>query len=408
MMLTPEQKKQFSDILEELGRTLDITEEQHKAAVTSYEFVGEWLSKDDSPLAPYQPEILPQGSFMLGTMIRPTNEDDDLDIDLVCRLEGKQFSWTQVDVKAIIGDRLADHGMLKKLLELPDGRRCWTLQYSDSANFHMDVLPAVTSSGYRILMERTFSETDASADTLAIRITDKYEENYRTDPIPENWPKSNPFGYGKWFESRARISGREIKMMSEAVQPVPRYQKNKLPLQRVVQILKRHRDIMFNGDEDKPISIIITTLTARAYQQETDIYQALQNALDRIPAFIEERWSDKYQRNIKWISNPVNPEENFADKWPEKPQKEANFYDWLTHVKKDISEALGQSSMTAVMESLKQPFGDKVINEALGGYGKSLLHQRESGAMKMAAGTGVVGEVGRTTVTQHNPYGKNK
>ncbi|MEO9484053.1 MAG: nucleotidyltransferase [Ekhidna sp.] len=403
-----EQKRQFNEILQFLGESLDITQTQFDAAVRSYNVVGEWLSSPESQLYRYRPEILPQGSFMLGTMIRPINEDDDLDIDLVCRLEGKQSSWTQADVKAIVGNRLADHGTLKKLLELPDGRRCWTLQYYDSANFHMDVLPSVTSTGYRILMERTLTEAEASAESLAIRITDKYEDNYKTDSIPKNWPKSNPFGYGIWFESRARISGREIKLMTEAVQPVPKYQKNKLPLQRVVQILKRHRDIMFNGDEDKPISIIITTLTARAYQQETDIYEALQNALNRIPAFIEERWSEKHQRNIKWIPNPVNPEENFADKWPEKPKKEENFYKWLFQVKNDISEAIGQSSMTSIMESLKQPFGENLLNEALGGYGKSLLHQRESGAMKMAASTGIVGEVGRTTVTQHNPYGKSK
>lgn len=42
-------------------------------------------------------------------------------------------------------------------------------------------------------------------------------------------------------------------------------------LQRIVQILKRHRDIMFNGDEDKPISIIITTLASRAYRGETNL-----------------------------------------------------------------------------------------------------------------------------------------
>lgn len=91
-MLTTEQKKQFSEILEELGKTLDITETQHNAAVNSYEFVGNWLADSNSLLAPYKPEILPQGSFMLGTMIQPVNENDELDIDLVCRLEGKKMT----------------------------------------------------------------------------------------------------------------------------------------------------------------------------------------------------------------------------------------------------------------------------------------------------------------------------
>lgn len=41
------------------------------------------------------------------------------------------------------------------------------------------------------------------------------------------------------------------------------------PLQRAIQIMKRHRDMRFNGhrDEDhKPISMIITTLAAKLYE----------------------------------------------------------------------------------------------------------------------------------------------
>ena len=60
---------------------------------------------------------------------------------------------------------------------------------------------------------------------------------------------------------------------------MPAYKEKKSPLQRVVQILKRHRDLMFNGDESKPISIIITTLAARAYNKETDVLDALVNVV---------------------------------------------------------------------------------------------------------------------------------
>lgn len=49
-MLTQEEKKQFSEILETLGETLDITETQYNAAVSSYGAVGEWLAKPESSL----------------------------------------------------------------------------------------------------------------------------------------------------------------------------------------------------------------------------------------------------------------------------------------------------------------------------------------------------------------------
>lgn len=45
-MLTQEEKKQFGEILETLGETLDITETQYNTAVSSYGAVGEWPSSN--------------------------------------------------------------------------------------------------------------------------------------------------------------------------------------------------------------------------------------------------------------------------------------------------------------------------------------------------------------------------
>lgn len=409
-MLTKEQKKQFSDILEELGKTLDITKEQYDAAVKSYKYVGEWLSKEDSPLATYSPEILPQGSFLLQTMIKPINEEDDLDIDIVCKLEKIHASWTQYELKKLVGDRLKANGILNKLLVIPDGRRCWTLQYAESAKFHLDVLPSVVATGYRTILEKAFSATDLTdTKTLGIRITDRNTPNYRTSTNLHEWLKSNPFGYAIWFQDRCKIVTREVRMMSEAIQPVPKYQTNKLPLQRVVQILKRHRDKMFNGDEHKPISIIITTLASSAYSKETDIIDALLNVVSKMRNHISDR-NPFTGAKEKWVSNPVHPEENFADKWKEFPVRQINFYKWLDAVELDVKNIVAQQGkgLQFINESMQKPFGKDAVTKAFSSYGEKYLKQRESGVMKMAAGTGMLGETGRTSVPQHKPFGKNE
>jgi hypothetical protein len=407
-MLTLEQKNQFSEILEELGKTLDITKDQYDAAVRSYKYVGEWLSQEGSPLATYSPEILPQGSFLLQTMIKPIHEDDELDIDLVCKLEKIQATWTQFELKQLIGDRLKANGMLNKLLIIPDGRRCWTLQYAESAKFHLDVLPSVVATGYRTILEKAFSNTSApDTDILGIRITDRNTPNYRTSSNLHDWLKSNPFGYAIWFQDRCKISTHEVRIMSEAIQPVPKYQTDKLPLQRVVQILKRHRDMMFKGDEHKPISIIITTLASKAYNKETDIITALMNVVTGMASYIEERWSNEHGKRIKWISNPVHEQENFADKWVEYPERQSNFYLWLTEVKRDLTRIIDQQGKTLQIlnESMAKPFGKEVVTKTFSNYAANQLKKRESGALKMAAGTGMLGSVG-TTVKPHNFHGK--
>lgn len=186
-MLTQEENKQFSEILETLGETLDITETQYKAAVNSYGAVGEWLAKPESSLAPYKPVIRPQGSFMLGTMIKPVCEDDELDIDLVCELTGKNPQWAQYHLKQAVGNRLKANETYKNMLD-KEGRRCWTLSYADSAKYHMDILPSIVSSGYNIVLEKAFSATalDKNYESLAIRITDIKQTNYYTDTVAEN------------------------------------------------------------------------------------------------------------------------------------------------------------------------------------------------------------------------------
>ena len=408
-MLTAEQKKQFSDILEELGRSLDITETQYDNAVKSYQYVGEWLSEGDSPLLPHRPEILPQGSFLLQTMIRPIAEDDELDIDIVCKLEKTQKDLTQYDLKHMVGDRLKANRTLLKLLELPDGRRCWTLQYAESSKFHLDVLPSVVVANYNAILEKALAAKELAETTrLGVRITDKTSPIYRTSTNLREWMKSNPFGYAIWFQNRCRTSVHEVRMMSEAIQPVPKFQKNKTPLQRVVQILKRHRDMWANGDEHKPISIIITTLAAKAYKKETEILDALVNVANSMEDYIEERYMPELGKSIKWIANPVNEEENFADKWIEVAQKQINFYNWIKQVKADIKSMTEKRSLQLIQESLEKPFGQSTITKAFSNYGENYLKARESGALKMAAGTGMLGSTGRTSVSQHTNFGANE
>jgi hypothetical protein len=403
-MMTTEQTAQFNDILEAFGTTLDITETQYNAAVKSYEAVGKWLSKEGSVLVPYEPEILPQGSFMLGTMVKPEHENDELDIDLVCQMKGKAPGWTQFDLKQKVGDQLKSNDTYKTMLD-EEGRRCWTLVYSEVANYHMDILPCIVSKNYKTVMAKSFTEGELrNIGDLAIRITDKKEANYQTSTSPEEWLKSNPFGYSRWFFQQANLTLRKAGWILEAIQPVPTYRKDKLPLQRVVQILKRHRDVMFNGNDNKPISIIITTLAAKAYQKDIDVISALLNVTTNLRNCIEERYSEKHKRMIKWIGNPVNEEENFADKWPDNPKREENFFKWLNQVNTDIQKVIQQREMKNIQESLEHPFGKEIIAKAFSNYGNSLRLNREAGVLKMAAGTGMLGSVG-TTLKDHSFHG---
>jgi hypothetical protein len=273
----------------------------------------------------------------------------------------------------------------------------------------MDILPSLVASGYKIILEKSFSASEVNAiDQLSIRITDNMEANYKTSPHPEQWPKSNPFGFGRWFFYQASLGLKKARSFQESVQPVPSFQKEKLPLQRVVQILKRHRDLMFKGDQDKPVSMIITTLAARAYGQEPYIIEALLNVIQKMPSLIERRYSPKWGREIAWIGNPVNQEENYADKWPDHPQREAKFMKWMNQVSIDVQNAIAQIGIPKIQESLEKPFGKDAIRKAFTRYGEIQQRLRVSGALKMASGSGILSESGQISVKAHTFFGGNE
>jgi hypothetical protein len=118
---------------------------------------------------------------------------------------------------------------------------------------------------------------------------------------------------------------------------------DRTPLQRAIQILKRHRDTRFATSEneaDKPISMIITTLAARAFQQETSVYDTLATFLDQVQRF-QDTGIIKCEDD-KWvIANPVDPSENFADRWNDAGSKKSDaFFRWVNWLQEDIDSIL--------------------------------------------------------------------
>ncbi len=393
---------QISEILEELGKLLDVTETEFNAITKSYQAVGQFLAEGSSPLQQFNPSIHPQGSFLLGTVVRPIAEEDDLDIDLVCELENKPSCWAPFHLKNAVGNRLKSSDLYRSKLD-EEGKRCWTLLYGDN-KYHLDVLPSLVCHNYREIVTRYFSEAATrKPDELAMHITDKTKDGYYTELDSDKWMITNPFGYAQWFLSAAQSAYRREKTfaMEAKIDPVPKYRNGKFALQRAVQLLKRHRDKMFDGADDKPISIIITTLATRVYNNETNIYKALKHIAENMASYVEDR------NGIKWVANPVNKTENFADRWPSEPKRQANFYKWLNQLQIDINK-LEQSfgkGLPTIIKVLEDMFGETVSKKTGENYGRLLLERRKAGKLKMASTTGMLGLSGVTKVAAHNFYG---
>ena len=166
---------------------------------------------------------------------------------------------------------------------------------------------------------------------------------------------------------------------------------------------------MFDGDEHRPISVIITTLAARAYRKQQGIVQGLIDVAGEMSRFIEERVDPVTGRRIKWVPNPVNPLENFADKWGAFPEKEQNFLNWLSRLQSDLRRTFSTKGLGDIHESLSTAFGKRSVDRTFSELGDNTRLLRESGGMSMAAGTGIItGLGGRAPIINHTNHGTNE
>lgn len=347
--------KTAEDFLAALADELAISESRYEQACRSYASLGDWFHRPESTVLNYDPQVYVQGSFRLGTAIRPLNDEEEYDVDSVCLLCNLGTTdLTQAQLKTLVGNEVKAYrkaqGMVKPVRE---GRRCWVLDYADGAQFHMDIVPSVPNADrQRLLLEAR--GLDLKWYETAMAITDVESPVY--DVLLDDWQRSNPKGYAEWFKQRmGEVFERRRRTLAESikasVEDIPDY-KIRTPLQSAIMILKRHRDGMFEGRYDeRPISIIITTLAAHAYNDEEKIADALYSILSRMSQFIEH---DGLHYIIR---NPSDPLENFADKWPEHPEREAAFFEWLTQARQDFEMLAKQVEKRRLIESIQPRMG---------------------------------------------------
>ena len=361
-------------IIEELAASLDIPDSAYEKAEVRYKDLGAHFEGCDAKCAPFSPHIYPQGSFRLGTVVRPLNGECEYDLDLGCRVRNgiTKGSHTQQQLKTLVGIDLESYRKARQIEEkLEEKNRCWRLSYKDDLKFHLDAVPSIPEDrATKSIIEMAMLEAGSveslarSVTDLAGAITDRCSPFF--SEISSNWKISNSEGYALWFESRMKLAmdlSEQHAFSSKAarVDDLPA-RNRRSPLQRAVQILKRHRDVMFQGDiEGAPISVIITTLSAAAYRGEKDVASAVQRILSDMRGYVRD--------SIPRVPNPVNPAEDFADKWHDPAFRhlnfEENFWLWLEQAQEDFRIVADARDITYLEEQVNAKFATKIDGDRL-------------------------------------------
>lgn len=349
------------DILK-LIEGLDISPTMYKNATEKYKAVGTYLQDQGLTC-----DIFPQGSFSLGTVVRPYREskEADYDLDFICCLSEQKEKTTAKYVKNIVREALCKSEVYKEKLQDIEWDKCWTLEYAEvnGIGFNIDIVPGVSESDEIVqsMVSSRLSQKDAE---LAVAITDKRNQNYF-------WLTSNPRAYRNWFESinrpfleydrqnKRKVLFEKSRAVYNSIEEIPEGLERS-SLQRVIQILKHHRDVYYcriRKEDFKPTSAIITTICteiADGMDPSLNVFELLQAIADdfeiysRNQILTEEEFSRQYKSkntirksNGKWcIINPVNPKDNLADSWNTHPEKAELFFKWVKVMKKDYLESL--------------------------------------------------------------------
>ncbi|WP_407474620.1 nucleotidyltransferase [Sulfitobacter sp. PM12] len=386
----------YNVAIEKLAEELAVPQDRFDQAERRYKDLGEFLHRDESKVRDHDPDVYIQGSFALGTPIKPTSKNEDYDLDIVVSFRSlTKAQITQADLRAHLLAELEAYRDARGIKnEVGESRRCCTLIYADGAQFHMDVLPAVPDeANMRAILSTYLADQALAEGAIAITDSDK-AETYHV--ITDDWRTSNPRGFAAWFKSRQieQLNERRRAILdaqgkvTASVEDVPVF-RVRTPLQSSIMILKRHRDEWFAArDKDlKVISVILTTLSTHAYAGEARVSDAIAKILRDMHLAIEER------NGVSWIANPTDPSENFADRWEKFPGRRESFFAWLEAARTDFGAVQRFSDTNIVLNELSRNLGSTLVEGARSRVATSAGSRAASVAPAAAAGASAPGLV---------------
>jgi len=299
--------QQFAEFLRD---EVNLNQSRLDRLETSVGAVNDYL-KDNLP--GYQ-TMDKQGSYALGTLIKPVDDNDEYDADIQIVMNPNP-KWEAKDYVHAINKTLAGNKNYVDKLRLKT--RCVTVDYA--GDFHLDTVPRVTSGGKHYVCNR---------------VDNKFEETDGT-------------GYRDWFNEKNRITGGNLK--------------------RVVRLLKHLRD---HKNSFTAKSILLTTLagnTIKASDKGTaavsTVADTLETVLSRMDNYLQQH------PNMPEIKNPVLPTENFNRHWDQR--KYANFRNRVQSYAGTAKRAKAEPSAEKAIKIWQELFGDSFGKGGSSGGGGS-------------------------------------
>ena len=275
-----------------------------------------------------------QGSYALGTLIKPVDDNDEYDADIQVVMNPNP-KWQAKDYINEVHRTLKQNQNYADKLRLKT--RCVTIDYA--GDFHLDVVPRVTSGG----------------------------KHYVCNRVKNRFEATDGNGYRDWFNEKNRITVGNLK--------------------RVVRILKYMRDHKNNYTAK---SILLTTLAGNTVRPSDEGTEAVSTVSDTLVTVLT-RMDDYLQQNpyMPEIRNPVLPGETFNRHWDQR--KYSNFRNRVHSHALTARNAKAESSSERSIKIWQELFGESFGRGSSSGSGDGggSTNSSSSGRRSRGAALGV-------------------
>lgn len=333
----------WEKLLLEIVDAVSVPASEYDRIESHYRAISEILADPNDPQLA-DGHVFPQGSFLARTVIRALG-DGEIDVDAIVLLP--ETTLTPRELLDCVHRELDARARTQGKIERRN--RCVTVHYADDTlPAHLDVTPAVPSIG---------NEDDEGWGPLEVPDYERAE-----------WHPTNPKDFADWFND---VSDRLIVLDHETVafaedkrrastEPLPSHQAVNAfdPLRAAIKLMKRHRDVFRDqqpSGSPVPISVVITTLAAKAYLEVAQLsqhrpmtaLQAIREIVNRMPSQFDQ---DGRMGGAWVLSNPRRPQENFAEKWNRDPTYAAMFSRWHSELQSAVGLGFAEFSEQRLFE----------------------------------------------------------
>jgi hypothetical protein len=334
--------KLINKMLNQIGVRLQISESKYNKLVEHYTALCNHIDSKHI-LSEKSGIIYQQGSFAIDTVIKPL-KGEEFDVDMVAQFNQLWIPGLQVTDFYDKLTTIFEVPMYEDKLE--QYKNCVRIKYQ--GDYHFDIMPVLPID---------------NLDSKHLKTVDKKRSK---------WVDRSPLLYSAWFNKQSSlIEKNNVKFNNylgksyiffEDMEKVPLKKPEeyhiKPTLNRVIQLVKRARDIFFHDvDECIPQSIVLTTMIAREYSGEIDLISALIDASNIMYGLA----CSKKQFDIV---NPVNDDERFTDKWKLEPEFYINFQNFSFWFKYKVSNLMSDNKKI-VLRTIEDLFGESIKSSLL-------------------------------------------